>query len=120
MALVHPLIFLPQRVDLEVKQASLYSHTQHSKIAYLVHNDPEHLQLLGIRQSSPSYFSSCLGCWDRVKLPSQYPLYPGSHFNVSCILPFTESNLVLLLKVTGIDSKENVCVLSRSVMSDSL
>ena len=58
--------------------------------------------------------------WDRVKLPSQYPLYPGSHFNVSCILPFTESNLVLLLKVTGIDSKENVCVLSRSVMSDSL
>ena len=42
MALVHPLVFLPQRVDLEVKQASLYSHTRHSKIAYLVHNDPEH------------------------------------------------------------------------------
>lgn len=54
MALVHPLVFLPQRVDLEVKQASLYSHIWHSKITYLVLNDSEHLLLFKIRQSSPS------------------------------------------------------------------
>ena len=107
MALVHPLVFLPQRVDLEVKQASLYSHKWHSKITYLVLNESEHLLLFKVRELT-LYFSSCLGCRERVKLPSQYLLYPGSHFNVSsAFLPFTVSYLVLLLKVIGIDSKEN-------------
>lgn len=46
--------FLRGLIDLEVKQASLYSHIWHSKITYLVLNDSEHLLLFKIRQSSPS------------------------------------------------------------------
>lgn len=105
MALVHSLIFLFQRIDLEIKQASLYNSMWHSKTTSLL--------ILMIRLNTSSFskyprahFISrlALAAKEKVKFPSQEPLYRGSHFNVSsAFLPLPVNYLVHLLNVIGIN-----------------